>query len=280
MLAIRRTLLCLMNKKERQFVDVVWEYYRLHGRSHLPWRKRSMPYTVLVSELMLQQTQVDRVIPKYQAFMKRFPTVARLAAAPQKDVLTVWQGLGYNRRARYLQQAAQAVVQNTGFPKTYKELLTLPGVGPYTAGAIMAFAYNKPVVLIETNIRQVFLHHFFSRRDGVSDSEILQLVEKTLPVENPRDWYAALMDYGTYLKQINGNNTNKSAQYTKQSKFEGSGRQVRGRLLTELTTAASPLSVTDLEKRLSISSKAVVKEKLLQLVAEELVYKKGGRYYC
>ena len=152
-----------MNKKEREFVARVWEYYKAHGRHDLPWRKTTDPYKILVSELMLQQTQVDRVLLKYKAFLKLFPTARRLAAAPLGDVLRAWQGLGYNRRAKFLHQAAQYVTNELKgrWPKDEAGLLALPGVGPYTARAVLAFAYNEPVVLIETNVRQVFLHHLF-----------------------------------------------------------------------------------------------------------------------
>src|SRR6266550_351214 len=153
----------LTHQQIQQFHEAVWDYYREHKRI-MAWRVHPTPYSVLVSELMLQQTQVNRVLPKFQEFMLRFPTVISLADAPLAEVLRVWSGLGYNRRAKFLHAAAQVVVEKYGgvIPATFTELVTLPGVGKNTAGAVLAYAYNQPVVFIETNIRSVFFHHFFA----------------------------------------------------------------------------------------------------------------------
>ena len=221
----------------RSFKRLIYDYYRKHGRS-LPWRKTSNPYHILVSELMLQQTQVPRVLEKYREFIARFPDAAALAKAPLRSVLTVWQGLGYNRRALALKQIALALVaQHRGkVPSSFDDLVKLPGVGKATASAILAFAFNRPVVFIETNIRTVFIHFFFPGQDEVSDEEIIPLVTKTLDAANPREWYYALMDYGTFLKKSIANPGRKSTQYQKQAPFDGSTRQVRGRILRYLTT--------------------------------------------
>ena len=218
----------------KEFQALVLSWYALHGRHELPWRVDPQPYTVLVSELMLQQTQVERVIPKYQAFLKEFPTISALSQASLADVLRAWQGLGYYRRAKYLYNLAQEVVRHHHgqLPKDFKDLRSLPGIGEYTANAICTFAYNQPQVVIETNIRTVYIHHFFEDQDGkVSDTELRPLIEQTLYSQNPGEWYAALMDYGTYLKKNIGNLTQKSTHYTKQSKFDGSRRQVRASIL-------------------------------------------------
>lgn len=238
-----------LTKKEQQFIDTVWNYYEENGRHGLPWRKNKKPYNILVSELMLQQTQVDRVVPKYKAFMKRWPTARQLAGAPLGEVLKEWQGLGYNRRAKFLHQTAVAVTNDFKgvFPKTVSELLLLPGVGSYTASAIAAFAYNQPVVLIETNVRQVYIHHFFNDTKGIDDKELSPVIEKTLPTERSGEWYAALMDYGTHLKKVYGNNTSKSKQYQKQSKFKGSDREVRGKILKALSEKAKTFKALSLE---------------------------------
>ena len=152
----------------KKFKDTVWKYYREHGRSDLPWRKTTDPYRILVSEVMLQQTQVERVIPYYTRFLKKFPTVRALAKAPLSQVLIAWQGLGYNRRAKMLHEAAKEVVRGHGglFPRTALELEKLPGVGPYTAHAVAAFAYNEDGICIETNIRTAVTHHFFPKVIG------------------------------------------------------------------------------------------------------------------
>ncbi len=230
-----------MTKTDRTFQEIVWEYYRQHGRHDLPWRLHDSDgehntYHILVSEIMLQQTQVTRVVPKYQAFMQAFPDFRTLAAAPLNSVLMQWSGLGYNRRAKFLWQAAGAIIERHSgrLPDTPTELVALPGIGPNTAGAIQAYAFNQPVIFIETNIRTVYIHHFFADRTGVADKDIAAVLQETLPPENPRQWYWALMDYGTYLKQTVGNVSRASKSYAKQSRFQGSRRQIRGRVLKML----------------------------------------------
>lgn len=224
------------------FLEVVWDYYRSHGRGALPWRAPEPdgsfdPYKILVSELMLQQTQVARVVPKYQAFLERFPDVKSLAAAELGDVLREWQGLGYNRRAKFLWQAAQALGVSGGFPKTLAELVQLPGVGANTAGAILAYAFNQPAVFVETNIRTVYLHHFTRDGEIVSDDFIRDVLRQTLDHEHPREFYWALMDYGAFLKtQVH--NISRSKHYTKQAAFAGSKRQVRGAIIRLLSAGA------------------------------------------
>lgn len=237
----------------KQFCAVVQDYYRLHGRHNLPWRQVAHdgtldPYAVLVSELMLQQTQVARVIPKYLQFLERFPTIQDLARAPLVEVLSIWSGLGYNRRAKFLQAAAQMVTTAYGgtVPDEQAKLVLLPGVGQNTAGAIMAYAYNQPVPFIETNIRTVFIDAFFPARQRVSDAEIVPLVAATLDHANPREWYWALMDYGSHLKAIKPNPSRASTHHTVQSRFEGSRRQLRGQVLRELLDG--PKKRTQLEE--------------------------------
>lgn len=204
---------------------------------------------------MLQQTQVPRVLLKYTEFLKAFPTVQKLVKASLSDVLRVWSGLGYNRRAKFLHQMAQVVVNEYKgkFPETIEGLQQLPGIGPYTAGAIYAFAYNKPWPVIETNIRSVYIHHFFKDKEGISDKELMPIIERTIQKKNPREWYWALMDYGSYLKASGIKNNAKSKHYTKQSKFEGSKRQIRGAIMRELLkgkkTGAQIAKKIDKEKR-------------------------------
>jgi A/G-specific adenine glycosylase len=203
---------------------------------NLPWRKTRNPYRILVSEIMLQQTQVERVRDKYTTFIRTFPDFSSLAAAPLVDILRIWQGLGYNRRAKALQMLAGIVMEKYKgrLPNSYSELLELPGIGKYTAAAILTFTRNQPHVFIETNIRRVFIHLFFQDRDRISDAEILPLIEKTLDRENPRKWFYALMDYGVMLKKTGENPNKRSAHYQKQSPFHGSNRQIRGLLLKSI----------------------------------------------
>lgn len=254
------------------FQTFITHWYAAYGRTHLPWRQTYCPYTVLVSELMLQQTQVERVIPKYLAFLKRFPSVEILAKAEQKEVVSLWQGLGYNRRAIFLHKCAQAVCALHGgqFPTNSTDLQQLPGVGPYTASAIMAFAYNQPVVLIETNVRAVFLHHFFPERENVSDAELRDLVSQEMLIDNPRLWYSALMDYGSFLKRTVPNPSRKSKHHTRQSKFTGSLRQVRGEIV-RLLTNETYLTEEMLHTKMT-SEKSFLAQALKQLIKEEMIH--------
>jgi A/G-specific adenine glycosylase len=222
----------------KRFQKTIWEHYRKDARI-LPWRKTRNPYRILVSEIMLQQTQVERVKEKYQTFIRQFPDFASLAKAPLTDVLSTWQGLGYNRRAIALKQIAQAVISKYDgiLPSSVDMLLQLPGIGKATASAVAAFAFNQPTIFIETNIRRVFLHFFFHDRLNVHDRELLPLVEKSVDQSNPREWYYALMDYGAMLKKQVVNPNRRSLHYQRQAPFEGSQRQLRGFILREILEA-------------------------------------------
>lgn len=219
----------------REFQEIIWqkgnELYR-----DMPWRQDTRPYYVLVSEIMLQQTQVDRVVPKFQAFIEAFPDVKSLAAASLADVLTLWSGLGYNRRAKFLHEAARKIESDFKgeFPSTQEALVSLPGVGVNTAGAILAYSFNKPSIFIETNVRTVYFHHYFDDEVSVTDKQLKEIVEDTVDPEHPREWYWALMDYGTYLKRQGVGRNDKSHHYKKQSALKGSIREVRGQILKEL----------------------------------------------
>ena len=231
----------ISSKQMGAFRRAVWEYYRSNGRHDLAWRKTKNPYRILVSEVMLQQTQVLRVIEKYNEFLRAFPTVRALAKAPLSSVLKVWSGLGYNRRGKYLHDAAKIIVG--GYGGNFKEALKypLPGVGSYTRAAVGTFAYNEPHTMLETNIRAAFIHHFYSnvlQKTAIADSQILLIATRTAEGQDPREWHWAVMDYGAHLKRIHENPTRKSAHYVVQSKFEGSLRQVRGAILKILTTGA------------------------------------------
>ena len=216
----------------------VYDRFRQHYRA-LAWRLTRDPYAILVSEVMLQQTQVERVARHYPRFLTRFPDSAALARAPLHGVLQVWSGLGYNRRALALQRAAQLVcARHAGaLPADRDLLLQLPGVGQATAGALLAFAFERPVVFIETNIRRVYLHHFFPAAEAVPDGLLLPLIARTLDRRRPRQWYYALMDYGAALGR-GANPNRRSAHYARQSPFAGSARQVRGWVIR--TLAAQP----------------------------------------
>ncbi len=236
--------------KINNFQEFIWDFYA-HNRRDFAWRHVDDPYKVVVSEIMLQQTQTYRVVPKYELFVSELPDFTALAQAPLRDVLSLWQGLGYNRRALFLQKIAQKVATEYAgaLPESPEILHTFPGIGKATAGSICAFAFNLPTIFIETNIRAVFIHSFFRNKKKVSDADIFPLVEQTLDCENPRDWYYALMDYGVMLKQQCPNPSRKSAHHTLQSRFEGSDRQIRGAVVKLLTNNQS-MSMPELMRML------------------------------
>ncbi len=258
------------------FRRLVWKHYKAHGRHELPWRKTKNPYRILVSEIMLQQTQVDRVKPFYAAWLKKFPTVKALAEAPLAGVLIAWQGLGYNRRAKMLHEAAKELSALPAFPKTPEELQKLRGIGPYTASAVAAFAFNADTVLIETNIRTVVTHHFFAKKKHVHDTEVLAVLREVFPKGKSREWYAALMDYGAYLKRSGVRLNAKAKGYVKQSAFKGSAREARGALLKELAKGSTA------EKRLigllGDDRAADITAQLQALLREGMVQKTGTSY--
>jgi len=264
--------------KTEEFQELVWQS-AVHNSRTMPWRPPSLelrndntldPYSILVSEIMLQQTQVERVSPKFEMFIRRFPSFQSLANAPLSDVLVLWSGLGYNRRAKFLWLAANKIMTDFGgvFPSNYKELITLPGVGANTAGAILAYAFNRPVVFIETNIRSVYLHHFFAEDPQVSDQQLAEYISATLDQEHPREWYYALMDYGTQLKKSGVANLNQSAHYKKQSSLKGSLREMRGHIikaLAEATLSEMQLkAIVKADERYEPALKALLKEQLIK----------------
>ena len=266
----------LTSKATAKFRKTIYQHFREHGR-RLPWRETNDPYAILISEIMLQQTQVERVMGKYGEFLAKFPDVATLAQAPWPDVLAVWQGLGYNRRALALKRLAQKVKEDWGgaLPGNEEELRSLPGIGPATAGALLAFAFEEPVAFIETNIRRVFLHFFFAEEEGVTDREILPLVKETLDRDRVRDWYYALMDYGVKLKGQGPNPNRRSAHYVRQSPFTGSNREVRS-LILKVLLGGPASSVQELARKVDISPTRV-RVALKQLQSEGFVVRERGK---
>jgi len=242
----------------------------------MPWRDDTRPYYVLVSEIMLQQTQVARVIPKFNKFIARFPDEESLARATLADVLVEWQGLGYNRRAKYLHDSAKMIVGTiTGvFPRTAADLQKLPGVGKNTAAAIMAYAFNQPEIFIETNIRTVYIHYFFHDQTDITDKQITALLEQTIDTKNPRQFYQNLMDYGAWLKANGTQNIAKSRHYKKQSKFAGSIRQLRGRILRELAAGSKSMknlnTLLENDERLSVTLSQLEREGLITTIGQQL----------
>jgi len=259
----------------RAFQDLVLSRYRESGRK-FAWRETTDPYCILVSEIMLQQTQVERVQGKYTEFIAAFPGFSALAAAPLADILRCWQGMGYNRRAIALQKCAQTVMTTYGgiLPEDPEILATFPGIGKATASSICAFAFNSPVIFIETNIRRVFIHCFFSDNDVVNDDAILPLVAEALYRENPREWYNALMDFGTELKKSVPNPNRRSVHYTRQSAFEGSDRKIRGHILKLLLSNGTMTSAAIIRE---LGEDKTRVRKILDGLEEEGFIQEAGR---
>lgn len=259
------------------FVRFIQSFYHAYGRP-FSWRETDDVYAIFLSEVMLQQTQTGRVLEKWKLFLSKWPTLRDLACAPFPELLEAWQGLGYNRRALNLQKTAKASeAYGWTLPDDEKALLSLPGVGPSTAAAVLAFGYHKPAVYLETNIRRVLLFSFHKGEDGVSDTVLRGELETLLQwVDDVKDWYYALMDYGVLLKHLVPNPNVHSRTYHRQSRFEGSNRQVRGRLLAFLASDG-PSSREVLYEKLSFG-KERVDQALDSLVKDGMVHEKGAVY--
>lgn len=258
----------------QQFQEIVWQKGRELYRD-MPWRQDTRSYYVLVSELMLQQTQVDRVIPKFAAFIEAFPDEYTLARSSLANVLKLWNGLGYNRRAKFLHDAAKKIVECGEFPSSEATLMKLPGVGKNTAGAVMAYAHNQPVYFIETNIRTVYIHHFFEDQDAVSDTEIMDKLHSTLDSTHPREFYWALMDYGNWLKRQGAVKNSRSMHYRKQSALKGSVREVRGAIVRELTK--SDLLLADLQEKVGLDKR--FDPAIQGLIRDGLVSRRSDKFH-
>lgn len=272
-----------------EFSATVWERGRELYRD-LPWRDTHDPYAILLSEVMLQQAQVSRVMGRWEQWLETFPTIADLASAPLPPVLELWQGMGYNRRALNLKRCAEEVVamHDGVVPSDKKALLALPGIGPSTSAGVRIFAFRQPDMYLETNVRAVFIHELFPGRESVADKELVSLVEATCPQDaRVRAWYYALLDYGAYLKKTMPNPTRRSRHYTRQSKFEGSHRQKRAYLLRRVIDDA--LSTEDLARDLAQSERASGRQEpsveevraiLDELEREGFVMRRGDAWLC
>jgi A/G-specific adenine glycosylase len=264
-------------KTVKAFQKLIYSHYQTTPRP-MPWRDTHDPYRILISEVMLQQTQVERVKCKYAEFLAAFPTLADLASAELVEVLRVWQGLGYNRRAVALKRCAEEIRTrfNGSFPASVPDLESLPSIGPYTARAVAAFAFGISNAFIETNIRTVFIHFFFHNRSTVSDREILPLVAATIDHCNPREWYYALMDFGASLKQLHPNPGRRSSHHVQQSRFEGSNRQQRSRLLRAVMVSPG-ISAAELADQLGAEQRDVERN-LAAMQREGFLHQKNNRY--
>lgn len=269
----------ITNKELAAFKRTIWRYYAKHKRD-FPWRDTTDPYRVLISEIMLQQTQAPRVVDKYHQFLKAFPTLSALAQTDTRTLLSAWQGLGYNRRALQLKKLAQAVAEDfaTQIPSDQASLLRLPGIGPATAAAIRAFAFNLPGAYLETNVRRVYLHFFFPEQEQVPDQELVPLIEATSSRRRAREWGWALLDYGAMLGRTAKENPNRrSAHYVRQSAFKGSRRELRGRAIKFLLSA-DRATAEDIASSASVSM-AELEPVLAALLKEGFIVRRG-RFYA
>jgi len=216
----------------RRFRRKVLDFYRKRSRD-LPFRHTTDPYHITVCEVMLHQTQVDRVLPRYRAWVERWPDWHSLAAADRRQVLAAWSGLGYNRRALYLRDIARIVVHDYGgeLPDDYNALCRLPGIGPYTANAILIFVFNRRAVAIDTNVRRVLIHELHLS-PGISPRHLEEIARLVLPTGEVATWHHALMDYSAMVLP---RRLPSAPARSKQSTFRGSLRQVRGEIVRQLT---------------------------------------------
>lgn len=278
-------------QRVERFCALIWREGAARYR-RLPWRHIDDAYAVLVSEVMLQQTQVKRVLRYWERFLDRYPTIDALAAADTAAVLELWQGLGYNRRALMLKRCAEACAAQHGgaLPRAYDQLVALPGIGPATAAGVRAFAWNEPGVYLETNVRTVFIHEWFAdATEPVRDKQVVPLVRATCPQDNPRDWYYALLDYGAYLKSVLPNPSRKSAHHTRQSTFEGSRRQKRAEIVRVVLGEPDGIAFDDLQAALNAEeqkaarpavSEALTASIIQDLLSEGFFQERDGRYHC
>lgn len=252
-------------KSLQLFVEMIYDYRKKYGRL-FPWQETRNPYKVLLSEVMLQQTQTERVLPKYTLFLSKWPTLHDFAQATPAEVLPEWKGLGYNRRCINLLKAMKLCDNERGIQNDQAFLLSLPSVGKSTAAAVQSFAYGEKSIYLETNIRRVLIEFFYPMQvqtgitdehtqlkgsvqsftvPEVHDKELTELLQKLLVfVPDSKQWYYALMDVGAQMKKEVPNANKRSKHYHTQSKFEGSERQLRGQILqclidkTQLSTDA------------------------------------------
>jgi A/G-specific adenine glycosylase len=236
--------------------DGLLDWFTEHARD-LPWRRTRDPYAILVSEVMLQQTQVDRVLPYYTRFLERFPSVEALANAATSDVIRIWSGLGYNRRAVNLQRAARVVVDELGgsFPDDPADLKKLPGIGSYTAGAIAAFAHERDVAFLDTNMRRVISRAIFGS-ESVREADALEAANALVLPGHGWTWNQALIEFGALqctarrpacimcplrdecaaypTMQVALQLKSNRARQTRAAPFEGTTRFYRGRIVEAL----------------------------------------------
>jgi len=260
-------------ERVQEFQKKVFSFYQKNKRD-LPWRKTTDPYKILLSELMLQQTQVNRVILYYEKWIARWPAISALASASLAEVLQAWMGLGYNTRAINLHKAARKIVTefDNDVIEAMKQYKEIPGVGRYTSQAVQIFSTNTDLVTVDTNIRRIFINEFHLP-EKVSDKELWGLAKRCLPKGRSREWHNALMDYGALF--LTAQKTGIKPK-TQQSRFEGSDRQLRARIIRILLQ--NDESLVNISRILNVDS-SWLQRILEKLISEEIISKKNNRYY-
>ncbi|MFA7286513.1 MAG: Fe-S cluster assembly protein HesB [Patescibacteria group bacterium] len=263
----QKTILALQRK--------ILRWYAIHGRHDLPWRVRRTPYRVLVAEIMLQQTQVSRVLPKYEKFLGQFPSFKALAAANPATVLRLWSGLGYNRRALQLLACAKRVCQEHRgrLPEDHKTLRSLPGIGEYTARAVNVFSRNSAAPCIDTNVRRVILSEL-SLSKTMPVGELTVVARRLVPKEKSWLWHSALMDYGAAVSTARATGISPKV---KQTPFKGSVREVRGKVLRYLLEQRAEQSMKVL-RVVTGAETQVLQKVLLTLTREGFIQKRRAGY--
>lgn len=260
------------SKKIREFQTFLFNWWGDNKRD-FPWRETQDPYRVMVAEFMLQQTQAERVVPKYIEFLKAFPSMESLAGARKRDVLKHWLGLGYNRRALWLQEACERILSLGEFPRSHEELRQFRGIGSYTSRSILIFAFNVDLAAVDTNVRRVLIHEGFVTPD-LGERALLRVAELLVPKGRSRDWHNALMDYGAM--EVTSRTTGIRAK-NRQLRFKGSVREVRGRLLRSVVKQGV-VEVDHISKEWNVP-REVLDKAIRGLLNEGILLEEEGRLF-
>ncbi len=261
----------LTSTKITSFQKKIFKWWEANRRV-FPWRETTEPYAILVSELMLQQTQAPRVVEKFNQFVEVFPDLESLAKAQKFEILQLWSGLGYNRRAIWLQEAAQMIIERKEFPNTPEELQKMKGIGKYSAHSILIFAFNYDLATVDTNIRRILVAEKFAE-EKTSERDLWEIAKKLVPKGRSRDWHNALMDYGSIELTVAKTGIK---PLTKQGKFKGSDREYRGKIL-KLLLESKKITINQMITVLNLQE--VKLESILQKMVKENLIKKKGKYY-
>ena len=266
-----REMTCISETKIKNFNEKIFAWWKKNKRT-LPWRETTNPYYIMISEIMLQQTQVNRSVEKYLEFIKEYPTIKELAEASVSSVLKIWSGLGYNRRALWLQEAANQIVRLNEFPKTPEELQKLKGIGPYTSRSILIFTFNYDIATVDTNIRRILIAENFAKVN-TKEKELFIIAQKLLPKGKARDWHNALMDYGALVLTSAKTGIKPKTTISSSSKENRRFRGIIVKYLTRTTKAKKEKIV----KNCNIPNEKI-DDILVGLIADGLV-KKIRKYY-